>query len=87
MQLGNRYAQHSFAQVPEINIPRSSMDRSCTVKDTFDFDNLTPIFVDEILPGDTMNVTMNTFGRLATQIVPIMDSMYIDFFFFFVPNR
>lgn len=87
MQLGNRYSQHSFAQVPDVNMARSSFDRSYTVKDTFDFDYLVPIMVDEIIPGDTMNLTVNSFGRLATQKVPIMDNLYIDYFFFFVPMR
>lgn len=85
--LGNRKSQHSFAQIPDVNMARSKFDRSFTVKDTFDFDYLVPIFVDEILPGDTCNVNLNTFARLATQKVPIMDNMYIDYFFFFVPNR
>lgn len=87
MQLGNRHSQHSFAQIPSVNISRSQFDRSFSVKDTFDFDYLVPIFVDEVLPGDTCNVSVNTFARLATQKVPIMDNMYIDFFFFYVPNR
>lgn len=85
--LGNRHSQHSFAQIPSVHMARSQFDRSHTIKDTFDFDYLVPIFVDEILPGDTCNVTLNCFARLATQKVPIMDNMYIDFFFFFVPNR
>ena len=84
--LGNRYSQHSFAQIPSVNMARSQFDRSFTIKDTFDFDYLVPIFVDEIIPGDTANVNLNCFARLATQKVPIMDNMYIDFFFFFVPN-
>lgn len=85
--LGDRYSQHSFAQVPDVNISRSKFDRSYAVKDTFDFDYLVPIFIDEILPGDTCNLNVNTFARLATQKVPIMDNMYVDYFFFFVPNR
>ena len=85
--LGNRYSQHSFAQIPDVKTTRTQFDRSFTVKDTFNFDYLVPIFVDEILPGDTCNVRLNTFARLATQLVPIMDNLYIDFFFFFVPNR
>lgn len=85
--LGSRYSQHSFAQVPSINVGRSSFDRSFTVKDAFDFDYLIPILVDEVLPGDTINLQLNSFARLATQVVPIMDNMYLDFFFFFVPNR
>lgn len=85
--LGNRHSQHSFAQVPDVRMARSVFDRSFTVKDTFNFDYLIPIFVDEILPGDTCNVQAHTFARLATQKVPIMDNMYVDYFFFFVPNR
>ncbi|AZL82687.1 major capsid protein [Apis mellifera associated microvirus 20] len=85
--LGNRMAQKSFSQLPEVNIQRSSFNRSFAAKDTFDFDYLVPIMVDEVLPGDTVNLSVNTFMRLATQKVPIMDNMYVDFFFFYVPNR
>lgn len=87
MALGNRNSQHSFATQPDVRIARSQFDRSFAIKDTFDFDYLVPIFLDEILPGDTANVSMSTFARLATQKVPIMDNMMIDYFFFFVPNR
>lgn len=85
--LGNRYSQHLFSQIPAVNMARSQFDRSFTVKDTFDFDYLIPIFVDEVIPGDTFNLRMNTFGRLATQKFPVLDNMYLDYFFFFVPNR
>lgn len=87
MSLGNRHSQHSFAQIPSVNTSRSRFDRSFAIKDTMNFDFLTPIFVDEILPGDTVNLNAKTFARLATQVVPLMDNMYLDFFFFFVPNR
>lgn len=87
MNIGNRHSQASMSQTPSINIPRSSFDRSHTVKDIINFDDLTPIFIDEILPGDTSNVSVQIFARLATQTVPVLDNMYIDFFFFFVPNR
>lgn len=85
--LGNRFSQHSFAQIPDVKMARSQFDRSFTTKDTIYFDLLTPIFVDEILPGDTCNLTVKHFARLATQKVPIMDNLYLDFFFFFVPTR
>ncbi|AZL82953.1 major capsid protein [Apis mellifera associated microvirus 25] len=87
MNLGNRHAQHSFAQIPSVNMARSSFNRSFTVKDTMDFDYLTPIMVDEVLPGDTINLNVKSFCRLAPQVVPLMDNMYLDYFFFFVPNR
>lgn len=85
--LGNRNSQHNFAMIPAVKSPRSQFDRSFAMKDTFAFDYLIPIMVDEILPGDTCNLKLSTFARLATQLVPIMDNMYIDYFFFFVPNR
>lgn len=85
--LGNRNSQHSFAKVPSANIQRSQFNRSFAVKDTMDFDYLNPIFVDEIIPGDTCNLNVKTFARLANQVVPLVDNMYIDYFFFFVPTR
>jgi hypothetical protein len=48
---------------------------------------LVPIFCDEVLPGDTFNLNMTGFGRLATPLHPVMDNMFMETFFFFVPNR
>lgn len=87
MNLGNRHSQHSFAQIPQVNNARSKFNRSFAVKDTMDFDLLTPFFLDEVLPGDTINLNVKTFARLATQVVPVLDRMLLDYFFFFVPNR
>lgn len=87
MAVGSRTNQMMFAQSPRVEGPRSSFDRSFGVKDAFYMDDLVPIFVDEILPGDTCNVKMHTFARLSTQVVPILDNIYMDYFFFFVPNR
>lgn len=78
---------YSFAQVPQANIPRSTFKRDMRHATTFDAGYLIPIYVDEVLPGDTFNVSMTGFGRLATPIHPVMDNMYLDTFFFFVPNR
>ena len=80
-------AQHTFASVPTANIPRSVFNRSHGYKTTFDEGYLVPIYIDEVLPGDTFNLRMTAFGRLATPIFPIMDNMYLDVHFFFVPNR
>ena len=78
---------HSFSEVPRANIPRSNFNRSNTLKTTFDADYLISILIDEIVPGDTFNVDCHFFARLATPFFPIMDNMYLDTFFFFVPNR
>lgn len=89
MNLGNRFSQHSFSQIPDVKMARSQFDRSFTAKDTFDFDYLVPFFVDEIIPGDTINMNLSMFARLSSQAtkVPVMDNMMIDTFWFFVPCR
>jgi len=79
--------QHNFSQVPAAEIPRSSFDRSCGYKTTFDAGYLIPVFLDEALPGDTFNCHMTGFARLATPIKPIMDNIFMDSFFFAVPYR
>jgi hypothetical protein len=79
--------QHDFSRVPSVEIPRSSFDRSHGFKTTFDAGYIVPVLVDEALPGDTYNVNMTGFARLATPIFPIMDNMKMDTFFFAVPMR
>ena len=79
--------KHQFSQVPRAEIQRSSFDRSHGYKTTFDSGYLVPFYLDEVLPGDTFNVQATTFTRLATPIAPIMDNIYLDTFYFFVPSR
>ena len=78
---------HNFSQVPRADIPRSSFNRSHRHLTTMDADYLVPILVDDIVPGDTFNVNMSFYGRLATPLYPIMDNMYFETFFFFCPYR
>ena len=85
--LSRRNMQHLFSQVPKTEIPRSRFNRSHGLKTTFDEGYLVPILIDEILPGDTVNLRVTLFTRMATLMSPIMDNLYIDTFFFFVPER
>lgn len=78
---------HQFAMIPKAEIPRSSFRIQKTHKTTFDSGYLIPIYVDEVLPGDSFQLRMTAFARLATPLFPVMDNMYLDSFFFFVPNR
>lgn len=78
---------HKFSQVPKAEIQRSSFDRSHGLKSTFDSGYLVPIFCDEALPGDTFNLNMTGFSRMATPIYPVMDNMRMSTFFFAVPMR
>lgn len=78
---------HQFAMIPKADIPRSSFNTQYAHKTTFDGGYLVPIYCDEVLPGDTHNVRMTAFARLATPLFPVMDNLHLDTFFFFVPNR
>ena len=84
----NMRGTERFRSVPQAYIPRSLLNRSHTYKTTIETaGRLYPMFIDEVLPGDTLNLRMNGFARLATPLKPIMDNMYLDTWFFFVPNR
>jgi len=79
--------QQHFSTVPQVGMERSTFNRSHGRKTTLNGNYLYPIFVDEVLPGDTHNLSLTTFARLATQVVPFMDNAFADVFYFFVPNR
>lgn len=79
--------QSHFAQIPQIQRPRSSFKRVSRHKHTFDEGYLVPFYLDDVLPGDTFNLKASMFARLATPIFPIMDNMYLETFWFYVPNR
>lgn len=80
-------SQHSFARIPQIRRPRSAFVRNGNYKTTFDSGYLVPFYFDEVLPGDTFNVKASMFARMATPIFPVMDNLYLDTHWFFVPNR
>jgi len=79
--------KHDFSRAPQVKVPRSAFDRSHGHKTTFNSGYLIPVFVDEALPGDTMNVKMTSFARMQTPMSPFMDNMFLDSFFFAVPKR
>lgn len=80
-------SQSHFSQIPKADIQRSQFDRSHSYKTTLEPNDLVPVFIDEALPGDTINLRMNTFARMATPIVPLMDNLTLDSFFFSIPLR
>ena len=78
---------HQFSMVPRAEIPRSRFKMERALKTTFDAGFLVPVLCEEVLPGDTFNVGFTAFVRMQTPIVPVMDNLHLDTFFFFVPNR
>lgn len=83
----NRNVESRFSEIPSVNIERSIFDRSSTHKTSFNVGELIPFYIDEVLPGDSFKVTTSKVCRLQTLLTPVMDNLYLDTYFFFVPNR
>lgn len=76
-----------FNQVPNLEITRSRFKRDQDIKLTFDAGQLIPFYVDEVLPGDTFSIDNVGLIRMSTPIFPVMDNCYLDYYYFFCPNR
>lgn len=84
----NRNTNSHFAVNPtRIDISRSTFDRSSSVKFSFNVGDVIPFYVDEVLPGDTFNIDTSKVVRMQSLLTPMMDNLYLDTYFFFVPNR
>lgn len=60
---------HKFAMIPRADIPRSKFKIEKAYKTTFDAGFLIPIYVDEVLPGDTFNLRMTCFFSFGYSFV------------------
>ena len=83
----NRNSESHFAELPQVDIQRSMFDRSSDLKTSFNAGELVPIYLDEVLPGDTFTMDMAMVLRMSTPIYPVMDNCNLDYYWFFVPNR
>lgn len=84
----NRNVESHFAMAPSsLDMRRSAFDRSHNLKTTFNAGLLYPIYLEEVLPGDTFNVDLSCVVRMTPNVHPPMDNAYLETFFFFVPNR
>ena len=83
----NRNNERHFLNVPQMHASRTRFNRDQTILTTFDSGKLIPFFVDEVLPGDTFQVDTSAIIRMTTPKYPVMDDAYIDFYYFYCPNR
>lgn len=83
----NRNNERHFNQIPKINASRTRFNRDQTILTTFNAGRLIPFYVDEVLPGDTFSVDTTAIIRMTTPKYPVMDDAYIDFYYFYCPNR
>lgn len=83
----NRNNERHFLQIPEMHASRTRFNRDQTILTTFDSGKLVPFFVDEVLPGDTFQVDTAAIIRMSTPKYPVMDDAFIDFYYFYTPDR
>lgn len=83
----NRNNERHFNQIPEMRASRTRFNRDQTILTTFDSGKLIPFYVDEVLPGDTFSVDTSAIIRMTTPKYPVMDDAFIDFYYFYCPNR
>ena len=83
----NRNNERHFNQIPKMKASRTRFNRDQTILTTFDSGKLIPFYVDEVLPGDTFNVNTSAIIRMTTPKYPVMDDAFIDFYYFYCPNR
>lgn len=83
----NRNNERHFNQIPQMKASRTRFNRDQTILTTFDAGKLIPFYVDEVLPGDTFNVDTTAIIRMTTPKYPVMDDGFIDFYYFYCPDR
>lgn len=83
----NRNNERHFNQIPEMKASRTRFNRDQTILTTFDSGELIPFYVDEVLPGDTFGVDTAAIIRMTTPKYPVFDDAFIDFYYFYCPNR
>lgn len=83
----NRNVESHFSELPRAEIQRSTFDRSSSYKTSFNVGDLIPFYIDEVLPGDTFDITTAKIVRSQTMLTPVMDNIFLDTYYFFVPNR
>lgn len=83
----NRNNERHFNQIPEMKASRTRFNRNQNILTTFDSGKLIPFYVDEVLPGDTFSVDTSAIIRMTTPKYPVMDDAFIDFYYFYCPNR
>lgn len=83
----NRNNERHFNEIPQMKASRTRFNRDQIILTTFDAGKLIPFYVDEVLPGDTFSVDTQAIIRMSTPKYPVMDDSFIDFYYFYCPNR
>lgn len=85
--MADRNTNARYEMAPRVEVERSSFPMDCNIKTSFNVGELIPFYCQEIVPGDSVNIETAKAFRLQTLITPVMDNLYLDTYYFFVPNR
>lgn len=86
--MAKRATKHFFSKLASVNMPRTRFDMSQVNTTTLTTDYLYPVYCQFVIPGDSWNVSVSNFIRMISPIdVPMMDNLYCDYHFWFVPMR
>lgn len=73
--------------LPQSKGTKSTFNLSEGLKTAIDFDNLYPVYWEELSPGDHFEMKVNSVCRLMPTVAPIMDNIRLKYFAFWIPNR
>lgn len=73
--------------LPQAKGMKSTFNLSEGLKTCFDFDNIYPVYWEELSPGDHFEVSVASVCRLMPMISPVMDNVKLKFMAFWIPNR
>lgn len=83
----NRNEEYRFGVIPNTDIQRSKFTMSKDIKTTFNVGDIIPYFLFEVLPGDTISINQALVCRTQNPVVPVMDNLYLDLYYFYSPTR
>lgn len=83
----NRNSVSRFSLAPQVSIERSTLNRSCRKLASQNVGSVVPVFMDEVLPGDTFKVKTSKVVRMQTLKTPMLDDIELDVYWFYCPSR
>lgn len=83
----DRNSNARFELAPQAAIERSTIRKPFNVKTSFNVGELIPFMIEEVVPGSTYDIETSKVMRLQTLLTPVMDNLFLDTYYFFVPNR
>lgn len=78
---------HNFSRNPDVNIPRNGFVSPHNHITAIYPDKLYPLFVQEVVPGQTIKLDTTALVRFNALLTPFMDTVKVQSHYFYVPAR